>query len=123
MAFASELLRQGRRDEVWRRYCGFLDLDVEGFMQIQERLLMEQLQLAARSKLGRVLMGDDLPKDVEEFRQRVQLTSYEDYAPFLDNQREDFLVEKPVAWAHTSGRSGLARWPTAAWSAPPRHSC
>jgi len=79
-------------------------------MQIQERLLMEQLQLAVRSQLDRSLMGDALPRDVEEFRQRVQLTTYEDYAPYLDEQREDVLPEKPVAWAHTSGRSGRHKW-------------
>jgi len=56
MTSASELLRQGRRDEVWRKYCGFLDLSLEEFMEIQRRLLMEQLQLMSRSKLGRILM-------------------------------------------------------------------
>jgi hypothetical protein len=106
----AELLRQGRTDEVWRRYCGFLDLDADGFMRIQERLLMEQLQLAVRSKLGRQLMGTDPPRQVQEFRQRVRLTTYADYAPYLDQQREDVLVEKPVAWSHTSGRSGRYKW-------------
>lgn len=106
----SELLRQGRTDEVWRRYCGFLDLDVDGFMKIQERLLMEQLQLAVRSKLGRQLMGNDPPQQVQEFRERVRLTSYSDYAPYLDQQQDDVLVDKVVAWSHTSGRSGGYKW-------------
>jgi hypothetical protein len=110
MATAAELLRQGRGDEVWRKYCGFLDLSLEEFMEIQERLLMEQLQLVGRSKLGCILMGDGPPQDVEEFRRRVRLTTYEDYAPYLDEQREDVLAEKPVAWAHTSGRSGRYKW-------------
>lgn len=110
MTTATELLRQGRRDEVWRKYCGFLDLRLEEFMEIQERLLMEQLRLVGRSKLGHILMGNDPPQDVEEFRRRVRLTTYEDYAPYLDEQREDVLAEKPVAWAHTSGRSGHYKW-------------
>jgi len=110
MPTTTELLRQGRRDEVWNKYCGFLDLSLEEFMEIQERLLMEQLQLVGRSKLGHILMGDDPPQDVEEFRRRVPLTTYEDYAPYLDEKREDVLVEKPVAWAHTSGRTGSYKW-------------
>lgn len=106
----TDLLKQGRRDEVWRKYCGFLDLNQEEFMEIQARLLLEQLQLAGRSKLGWTLMGDDLPQNVEEFRRRVPLTTYEAYAPYLDEQREDVLAEKPVAWAHTSGRTGQYKW-------------
>jgi hypothetical protein len=110
MTNPSEMLRQGRIEEVWRKYCGFLDLGLDNFMGIQERLLMEQLQLVAGSELGHVLMGSDPPQSVEEFRRRVRLTTYEDYAAYLDAQREDVLVEKPVAWAHTSGRSGRFKW-------------
>jgi hypothetical protein len=110
MAKVSDLLRQGRREEVWTRYCGFLDLGLENFVEIQKRLLEEQLLLAGRCELGRSVMGDDPPQEVEEFRQRVRLTTYEDYAPYLDEQREDVLPEKPVAWAHTSGRSGRYKW-------------
>ena len=54
MATAAELLRQGRRNEVWRKYCGFLDLSLEEFMEIQERLLMEQIDLLSKSELGAV---------------------------------------------------------------------
>ena len=110
MKEATELLKQGRSDEVWSRYCGFLDLDVEKYMDIQARLLEEQLQLVSRSELGRSLLGDNPPRSVHEFRSQMRLTTYEDYATYLDEQREDVLVEKPVAWAHTSGRSGRYKW-------------
>ena len=106
----SDLIRQGRHEEVWQKYCGFLDLTLPAFMTIQDRLLREQLQLVAHSKLGRILMGDNPPHDVEQFRRRVRLTTYKDYAPYLDEQREDVLAEKPVDWAHTSGRSGRYKW-------------
>jgi len=36
-----ELLKQGRRDEVWNKCCGFIDLSLKEFMGIQERLLIE----------------------------------------------------------------------------------
>jgi hypothetical protein len=79
-------------------------------MTIQERLLREQLQMVGCSEFGRKLMGDQIPDSVEAFRRRVRLTSYADYASHFDQRREDGLAEKPVAWAHTSGRSGQFKW-------------
>ena len=106
MTTAIELLRQGRRDEIWRKYCGFIDLSLEEFMEIQEELLMEQIQLLSRCELGRKIMGDRVPTSVKEFRKVVPLTTYEPYAPYLLNKREDALPRKPYCWTCTSGRSG-----------------
>ncbi|MHB1414058.1 MAG: GH3 family acyl-acid amido synthetase [Chloroflexota bacterium] len=97
-------------EEIWRRYCGFLDLSVDEFLVIQERLLMEQIDLVHNSLLGRKILGDRKPKSVEEFRATIPLTTYEDYEPYLSEQREDALVEKPYLWMHTSGRSGRFKW-------------
>ena len=102
-----ELFRIGDTEKIWQKYCGFLDLSLEEFMAIQERLLLEQIDLAWNSKLGRKIMGNQKPKSVEEFRRIVPLTTYEDYEPYLSEKREDVLPEKPVIWAHTSGRTGF----------------
>ena len=112
MTTAVELLRQGRRDEFWQRYCGFLDLGIEEFMAIQERLLLEQLQLLADCELGRKLFGGEVPLTVSEFRRVAPITTYQDYVPYLTEQREDMLPVKPVAWARTSGSTGeyAAKW-------------
>jgi len=112
MTSASELLRQGRRDEVWRKYCGFLDLSLEEFMEIQRRLLMEQIDLLSKCELGRKLLGNKVPASVEEFREIVPLTTYKDYLPYLSERKEEALAEKPITWARTSGRSGeyAAKW-------------
>jgi len=110
MTTAGELLRQGRRDEIWKKYCGFLDLSIEEFMEIQKRLLMDQIQRLSQCKLGRKLLGDRVPASVDEFRQVVPLTTYKDYLPYLDEKREDVLPEKPLFWVHTSGRSGEYRF-------------
>ncbi|MGA9351586.1 MAG: GH3 auxin-responsive promoter family protein [Anaerolineae bacterium] len=112
MATAAQLLRQGLRDEIWRKYCGFLDLSLEEFMESQERLLMEQIGLLSKSELGRKLLGDKVPTSVKEFRESVPLTTYGDYLPHLDEKREDVLPEKPDFWIRTSGRSeaGLFKW-------------
>ena len=106
MTTAAELLRQGRTDEIWRKYCGFIDLSLEEFMEIQKRLLLEQLQLLGTCELGRRLLGDKVPASVEEFQQNVPLTTYKDYVPYLTEKREDVLPEKPHVWARTSGRTG-----------------
>jgi hypothetical protein len=107
---ASDLIKRGRTDEVWKKYCGFLDLNLEDFMFIQERLLMEQMHLFAACELGRKIMGEKVLTSVEEFRQRVPLTEYEDYEPYLSERREDVLPQMPYIWAHTSGRSGKYKW-------------
>lgn len=86
--------------------CGFLNLDLPQFMAIQRRLLLEQMELLNKCALGRKLLGGLRPTTVEEFRRQVPLTTYSDYCPELLEKREDFLPARPVAWAHTSGRSG-----------------
>jgi hypothetical protein len=43
---------------------------------------------------------------VEEFRQQVPLTTYDDYLPDLVEMREDVLPAKPALWVHTVGRAG-----------------
>jgi len=100
-----ELLRQGRYEELWQMGCGFIDLNLEQFMAIQERLLLEQIELLKGCELGRKIMRSAMPETVEEFREEVPLTTYTDYCPELLEQREDVLPVKPVTWMHTSGRS------------------
>jgi len=110
MTNATELFRQGKTREIWQKYCGFIDLSIEEFMKIQERLLMEQIDLLSKCKLGREIMGNKIPKSVEEFRKNVPLTTYDDYAPYLLEKREDILPEKPYVWCHTSGKTGQHKW-------------
>ncbi|MCO6451539.1 MAG: GH3 auxin-responsive promoter family protein, partial [Caldilineales bacterium] len=105
MPTAIELLREGRTNEIWRKYCGFIDLNMEQFMEIQKRLLMEQVELQSRCELGQKILGETPPKSVEEFRERVPLTTYEDYADYLDSKNVAGLPEKPDYWIRTSGRT------------------
>lgn len=79
-------------------------------MEIQERLLLEQIGLVANSPLGKVIMKGKNPQTMEEFRQVVPLTTYEDYEPYIGTYQEDMLAEKPCFWSHTSGRSGRFKW-------------
>jgi len=106
MPKAVELLRQGRNEELWQMCCGFINLDLEQFMTIQKRLLLEQIELLQRSTLGRKIMRDATPKTVAEFREQVPLTTYADYCPELIEKREAPLPLEPAFWVHTSGKSG-----------------
>lgn len=106
MTKLNELLNQGRYEELWQRCCGFIDLSLGDFMKIQKRLLLEQLALLKSCELGRYILNGTNPTTVEEFQERIPLTTYADYVPYLSERREDVLPEKPLMWAHTSGRSG-----------------
>jgi hypothetical protein len=96
--------------ELWQRYCGFLDLSIDEFMDIQKELLMDEIARVADSILGKKIMGNRKPRSVEEFRQTVPLTTYEDYEPYLSKQQEDALAEKPYLWCHSAGRGGRFKW-------------
>src|SRR4030043_347758 len=106
MPKAIELLREGRDEELWQMCCGFLSLSINDFMDIQEHLLLQQLELLSNCKLGEKILHGARPKTVEEFRRMVPLTTYKDYCPELLDKREDILPAKPALWAHTSGQSG-----------------
>ncbi len=101
-----DLLRQGRTEEAWQWCCGFIDLTLDDCMKIQRRLLMEQLELLKKCELGRYIMNGANPRTVEEFRERMPLTTYDDYASYLINKRENALPKKPAVWQYTSGKSG-----------------
>ena len=83
MTTLTELFRQGNHEELWQKCCGFIDLSLDEFMTIQERLLKEQLTLLKKCELGRNIMGDANPENIAEFRDSVPLTTYDNYAPYL----------------------------------------
>ena len=101
-----ELMREGKKEELWKMCCGFLNLSLEEFMTIQKRLLLEQIKLLRGCEMGRRLMGGAMPDTIEEFREQVPLTTYSDYLPELADKREDVLPAKPAMWIHTVGRIG-----------------
>lgn len=98
-----DLLREHRYKELWRKYCGFLDLSLPRFMNIQRHLLLEQLELLGNCEMGRKVMAGAQPRTLAEFREQVPLTTYSDYAPYLQEQREEALPAKPLLWQRTSG--------------------
>jgi hypothetical protein len=105
MNLTSKLLKDGRLDDIWTKHCGFINLSIDEFMEIQERLLAEQIELLAASSLGSELMHAAHPANTDEFRSQIPLTTYENYAPYLDEQNEKVLPVKVHKWARTSGRT------------------
>ena len=49
----SEQLQKQQYQEIWNQYCGFLDLNMEEYMNIQKRLMEEQISLWSNSTIGK----------------------------------------------------------------------
>lgn len=101
-----EKLANREYDRIWQEYCGFLELDMASYMNIQNRLLEEQLRLWCASPLGQKILKGRKPETIEEFRRMVPLTTYEDYADVLLLKKEDMLPEKPIIWIQTTWEGG-----------------
>ena len=102
-----EKLHEYSKEEIWEEYCGFLTLSKEGFMDIQKRLLMEQIELWSSCGLGQSILKGKHPRTIEEFREMVPLTTYEDYAPTLLSKQTGDLPGEPVLWVQTTWAGGV----------------
>jgi hypothetical protein len=100
------MLRDEDYTTIWNTYLGFLDLTIEEFMAIQNRLLLEQIELLNQSTLGLKLFGGRPVRSIEEFRQRVPLTTYDDYADTLLSKRTEELPSVPLHWVQTTWKGG-----------------
>jgi len=109
MIIKDDLFQTGNREKVWDKYCGFLDLSLPDFMEIQEQMLEKQLDIVRTSKLAGKFMPYH-PGNIAEFRDAVPLTTYDDYAGFLMEKNEDALAVKPYCWARSTGRCGCKKW-------------
>lgn len=111
MTASSTLLRQGRKTELWQKHCGYVNISKAEFMEIQKRLMLEQLALLGSSPIGKSLLGENPPQTIDEFREQTSFTTYADYADLLDDKNESILPVEPYVWARTSGRtSNKPKW-------------
>lgn len=94
----------------WEKYCGYLDLTIAEFQEIQARLLQEQIALVAETPIGRKMFRGRVPKSVAEFREFVPLTTYGDYVGFFDKDRDEALGGESHIWAHTTGAQAGFKW-------------
>jgi len=101
-----QMLLEEDYDKIWKAYLGFLDLTIEEFMEIQERLLLEQIDLLSKCKLGKRILGTKKIKSMDDFRKYVPLTTYDDYADTLLNKRSEELPSVPLHWVQTTWKGG-----------------
>ena len=101
-----EKLRKQQYDAIWKEYCGFLDLTMQDYMKIQNRLMEEQIQLWSDCELGKSILKGRRPSGIDEFRRLVPLTTYEDYADMLLQKRSETLPGNPIIWIQTTWEGG-----------------
>jgi len=97
-------------DLSWNRYCGFFDLTPEEFQAIQNELLSQQLLRVNQSAVSARIFGGAHPHNVHEFVSQIPLTSYADYADFLNNKDDRAAVGKVANWMFTSVSGGSSKW-------------
>jgi hypothetical protein len=91
---------------IWQEYCGFLDLSIDEYMEIQNRLMKEQLTLWTASGLGKKMMKGAPPDNINDFRARFPLTEYQDYADVLLQKNGAMLPDHPIIWIQTTWEGG-----------------
>lgn len=102
-----EKLHEYSKEKIWEEYCGFLTISPKEFMDIQRRLLLEQMELWSASTLGQSILKGKKPTTLAEFREMVPLTTYEDYAPMLLSKQTRALPSEPVLWIQTTWEGGV----------------
>jgi hypothetical protein len=108
---SQKYFEEGRKDDLWKRHCGWFSLSRSDFREIQTRLVLEQIKILGPSKIGKAFFGEHIPTSVEEFRQATPLTTYSDYEEMLMDKNEEDLPVKPFVWARTTGTSsGQPKW-------------
>ncbi len=103
----SEKIKTCSKAKIWSEYCGFLDLDMDSYMYIQNRLMKEQISKWKQCGLGRKLLHGREPDTIDEFRSMMPMTQYADYADILLNKQEDMLPDKPMIWIQTTWEGGI----------------
>lgn len=99
-------LKEHYKEDIWKEYCGFLDLSIEEYMHIQYRLMNEQIQLWSECALGQCLLKGRQIGSIAEFRQDFPLTTYETYADVLLMKKGNMLPEDPIVWIQTTWEGG-----------------
>lgn len=100
-------LKELDQQQIWNYYCGFLNYTTADYMQVQTRLMEEQIESWSNSDLGQSILCGKKPSSIDEFRTMVPLTTYDDYADVLLAKRSDSLPMNPVVWIETTWEGGI----------------
>ncbi|MBK5262592.1 MAG: GH3 auxin-responsive promoter family protein [Peptostreptococcaceae bacterium] len=99
-------LNKNQHREIWYEYCNFLDLSIDEYMTIQNRLMEEQMQLWLPSGIGQKFAKGKSINSIDDFRKQIPLTTYIDYADILIGKKNDMLPVEPVIWLQTTWEGG-----------------
>lgn len=102
-----EKLRRYTKAEIWDEYCGFLNMTMDEYMTMQKRLVMEEIDIWCSCELGQRILKGKKPHTLEEFRNMVPLTTYDDYADLLLKKSSHGLPDEPVLWLQTTWEGGM----------------
>lgn len=105
-----DLLASENEEAIWETFCGFFDLTAGEFQAVQNELLHQSLNRLAGSPIARDMLPGMKPWEVEEFRTRVPLTTYSDYASYFEDRSETAINETPGYWACAAFPSGTVKW-------------
>jgi len=94
----------------WRRFCGFLEFPQDAVLDVQQRLLRDQIRLVKDSAVGQRFMQAMRRDTVDEFRRAVPLTTYADYADLLDPDAPDRISSSGCLWTYTATGPGHDKW-------------
>jgi len=102
-----EKLKTWPREQIWNEYCGYLNLSIDSYMYIQNRLMLEQIHRWKSSPLGQQLLNGKDPVSIDEFRNMMPLTDYFDYAEKLLKKDKNSLPDDPAVWIQTTWEGGI----------------
>lgn len=101
-----ELIRKNNKRYLWNKYCSFLELSIDDYMDIQNELILEQISLWKESKLGKSILNNVDINSIDEFRNKVKLTAYDDYADILLKKENYSLPINSEIWIQTTWEGG-----------------
>ena len=105
MKFEDKLKTLGKK-EVFDEYCSFIDLNIDEYMEIQNSLLKEQVEIWRESKLAKTIIKDHKIESVKDFKKVIPLTTYDDYADVLLRRDDSYLGAHSSLWIETTWEGG-----------------
>lgn len=91
---------------IWRRYSGPLFLSLEDFVEVQNHLLSERIDLLAQSRPGKESTTGLRVTNVDEFRRLLPLTRYKNYLSSLSSEQYNSNADDGAVWVQTSAPGG-----------------
>ena len=97
-------------ETAWRRFCGFLEFSRDAVLDVQRRLLRDQIRLVKDSPVGQRFLSAMQQDTVDEFRRRVPLTTYADYEALFQPGAPDRISSNGYMWAYTATGPADGKW-------------